>query len=172
VKINCRCGVDAVVNAEISETVRWRVASCCNSTVFKITHLRSHRVILTHRNTPIIWFLKTAIVHKVLEILLLCFTLHRHSCNQGCEFSTNFCGLVGRRFNVPHLRRSSWSIIWHVLAKLNQSTVNNSINLNNLKKLLPYSKLNQMKRKPGLGAFYTIRLENGVGLFYSSRTHT
>jgi len=32
--------------------------------------------------------------------------------------------------------------------------------------------LNQMKLKPGLGASYAIRPGNGVGLFYSSRTHT
>jgi len=29
-----------------------------------------------------------------------------------------------------------------------------------------------MKLKPGLGASYAIRPGNGVGLFYSSRTHT
>ena len=29
-----------------------------------------------------------------------------------------------------------------------------------------------MKLEPGLGASYAIRPGNGVGLFYSSRTHT
>jgi len=32
-------------------------------------------------------------------------------------------------------------------------------------------KLNQMKLEPGLGASYTIRPGNGVGLFYSCWTH-
>jgi len=40
------------------------------------------------------------------------------------------------------------------------------------KKLQTYTHTKPNKTKPGLGASYTIRPGNGVGLFYISQTHT
>ena len=68
-------------------------------------------------------------------------------------------------------RRSSQSITWQVQAKLNRTTTSNSKTQKTSKKLRT-QKLNQMQIKPGLGASYTIRPRNGVGLFYSSRNRT
>jgi len=54
----------------------------------------------------------------------------------------------------------------------NQIQLTTQKNLNNFwTNYKQTDKLNQKKLKPGLGTSYTIRPGNGMGLFYSSRTH-
>jgi len=60
----------------------------------------------------------------------------------------------------------SQPIIKSILTKLNTITTNNNIKTKQQYKELQ-NKLKQMKLQPGIGAFYTIRLWNRLGLLYS-----